>query len=464
MKVLRVFLALTILLSVMSLCSVSALALTEGDWEFKILDNQVTITKYIGSGGKVTIPENIAGCPVTAFGEKNGEHYSASGLFDNTGVTELVVNAKIKDVPIYFCSEEKALTKVVLPEGVERISNAAFRGCKSLESIYIPSTVKIIEPDVFNGCKALNYVTLPEGIECIGGGCFAGSGIIEIDLSNLKRPYQTRNERDMFSQCEQLKKVTLSPNVELLHYNMFLGCTALTEVIMPAGVKQIGERAFEGCTSLENVVFPSTLERIDSDAFRNAGIKQVVLPYGTKRLGISCFRECKNLEAVYVPDTVDEIYLNPINHSENAIIYCSADSYAAQHCREEEISFMTDNSVNSSIHVYYNGKRISFHSYGQNPEILEGRTLVPLRSIFEAMGATVEWNGDTKTATAKRGGVTVEITIGAGEIYKNGKAIAVDVPAQIVNDRTMVPARVIAEAFGAAVDWNANGRTVLISE
>lgn len=112
----------------------------------------------------------------------------------------------------------------------------------------------------------------------------------------------------------------------------------------------------------------------------------------------------------------------------------------------------------------YNGKRVSFHSYGQNPELLNGRTLVPLRSIFEAMGADVTWDNATNTAVAKRGKVEVKITIGASEIYKNGKVVTIDVPAQLMNDRTMVPTRVIAESFGALVEWNDSGRTVLITE
>lgn len=70
----------------------------------------------------------------------------------------------------------------------------------------------------------------------------------------------------------------------------------------------------------------------------------------------------------------------------------------------------------------------------------------------------------TYSALAKRNGIEVKIQIGANEMYKDGKAISVDVPAQLLNDRTMVPVRVIAEAFGADVEWNGNGRTVLITE
>ena len=80
------------------------------------------------------------------------------------------------------------------------------------------------------------------------------------------------------------------------------------------------------------------------------------------------------------------------------------------------------------------------------------------------MGAEVEWDAATNTAIAKRDGIDIIIQIGAPVIYKDNKAIELDVPALLLNDRTMVPVRVIAEAFGANVAWDGVGNTVLITE
>ena len=168
---------------------------------------------------------------------------------------------------------------------------------------------------------------------------------------------------------------------------------------------------------------------------------------------------------MYIPDTVQSIpWYGIIGGSDNCIVYCSADSYAAKFCKKNSISYLTDKSVNSLITVYYNGTRVSFHTYDQNPELINDRTLVPLRAIFEAMGADVNWDQATQTVTSTRNGVTIKLTIGSNTLYKNGQSVPVDVPAQIINDRTMIPVRVIAEAFGADVEWNANGRAVLINE
>ncbi|MBQ2926688.1 MAG: copper amine oxidase N-terminal domain-containing protein [Ruminiclostridium sp.] len=107
---------------------------------------------------------------------------------------------------------------------------------------------------------------------------------------------------------------------------------------------------------------------------------------------------------------------------------------------------------------------MSFGSYGQNPTIINSRTMVPLRSIFEAMGADVNWDNDTRTARGERNGTTVSIAIGSNVLYVNGRAVGLDSPACIINNRTMVPVRAIAEAFQATVDWDNPSRTVIIAE
>ena len=97
-------------------------------------------------------------------------------------------------------------------------------------------------------------------------------------------------------------------------------------------------------------------------------------------------------------------------------------------------------------------------------QIVEGRTLVPLRAIFEALGASVEWNGETSTVTSAKGDTNVKLTIGENKIYVNDEAKELDVPAQIIESRTMVPARAVAEAYGCAVEWDADTRTVIIKK
>ncbi|MBR5552345.1 MAG: copper amine oxidase N-terminal domain-containing protein [Clostridia bacterium] len=97
-------------------------------------------------------------------------------------------------------------------------------------------------------------------------------------------------------------------------------------------------------------------------------------------------------------------------------------------------------------------------------QIIDSRTMVPLRAIFEALGASVEWDDATKTVTSVKGDTTVKLTIGQASINVNGADKALDVPAQIVDSRTLVPVRAIAESFGCEVGWDDPTKTVTITK
>lgn len=105
---------------------------------------------------------------------------------------------------------------------------------------------------------------------------------------------------------------------------------------------------------------------------------------------------------------------------------------------------------------------------GDQPPILkDSRTLVPLRAIFEALGASVNWDADTETVTAEKDGTKIVLQIGSRNmsVTKEGveQSVTLEVPAQVTNGRTLVPVRAVAEAMDASVDWNAPERNVLIT-
>jgi len=114
----------------------------------------------------------------------------------------------------------------------------------------------------------------------------------------------------------------------------------------------------------------------------------------------------------------------------------------------------------SEIQILVNGVKVVADV---PPVIVDDRTLVPVRAIFEALGATVEWVPETRTAKAVRGQDTIEIQIDNPVMLVNGAEVALDVPAKIIDDRTMVPARAIAESFNLNVNWDGATRTVIIT-
>lgn len=114
-----------------------------------------------------------------------------------------------------------------------------------------------------------------------------------------------------------------------------------------------------------------------------------------------------------------------------------------------------------AIPVILNGVELACD---QPPLIVDGRTLVPLRAIFEGLGAAVDWDGATRTVTSTLDGTTIVMTVDSAVMYKNGEAVTLDVPAKIVNGRTMVPVRAVGEAFGADVRWDDATRTVYVTQ
>jgi hypothetical protein len=88
--------------------------------------------------------------------------------------------------------------------------------------------------------------------------------------------------------------------------------------------------------------------------------------------------------------------------------------------------------------------------------------LVPLRGVFEALGAQVRWLPAAREVRVVAGDKTVRLPIHASVAYTNGRRIPLEVPAQIVRGRTLVPLRFVAEALGAEVEWLPDQRLVQV--
>ena len=113
-----------------------------------------------------------------------------------------------------------------------------------------------------------------------------------------------------------------------------------------------------------------------------------------------------------------------------------------------------------NVTVVFNGEELEFDVA---PQIFNGRTLVPLRAIFEKVGALVEWDDATNTVTATKGDTVVILTIDSIYPTINGEIVELDQPGIIVNNRTLAPLRFVAEAFGGEVEWDPDSWTAYIS-
>lgn len=115
---------------------------------------------------------------------------------------------------------------------------------------------------------------------------------------------------------------------------------------------------------------------------------------------------------------------------------------------------------NNVITVFVDREKINFDV---NPVTENDRTLVPMRAIFEALGATVTWDETTQTAIAVKDVNTIKITIDSNIMYKNEESIILDVPARMIEDRTLVPIRAVSESLDASVDWIEETQQIIIT-
>lgn len=112
------------------------------------------------------------------------------------------------------------------------------------------------------------------------------------------------------------------------------------------------------------------------------------------------------------------------------------------------------------VYVKLNGVSINYTD--AQPQIMNQRAMVPFRQTAETLGATVEWNKETETATLRKGDRVVVHTMRSSVITVNGKASTFDTPSSVIQNRTMMPVRMLSEALGNPVTWDNSTRTVNI--
>lgn len=111
--------------------------------------------------------------------------------------------------------------------------------------------------------------------------------------------------------------------------------------------------------------------------------------------------------------------------------------------------------------VKVNGKEVKFDV---PPVIKDGRTLIPVRGLMNSLGATVAWDETTQTVTVTKDDKVVVLTLGSDVVLVNGQETKIDVPAQLISNRTLVPLRFLAETFGKIVKYDPETGEIDVNE
>lgn len=254
-------------------------------------------------------------------------------------------------------------------------------------------------------------------------------------------------------------------------------------IVIDEGVTYIGDNAFAWRASrdrapLDSITLPKSLAEIGDCTFSGAEMTKVVYynaencKYAGKSLnyGYGYFPRGKML---IIGDSVKSIGANVFyravgsdktSNTYSAVIYKGTreewQNVNVEKTGNEVLERMEFQPLAPLIRILINNK---FVTCDQPPAILEGRTLVPMRAIFEALGAEVSWAENTRTASGVKDGRTVSFTLGSNFIDIDGVKKELDVAAQSLNGRTLIPVRAVAEAFDCIVGWNAYKRYVTIA-
>ena len=266
-----------------------------------------TLTNYYGNGDLVQIPTNLK---ITEIGQ-----YAFSNYHYIPKEAHEITDDEPDTTKISFIGEN-TITKVIIPEGVEKIGPYAFANLTALESVELPSTLKYIEYGAFYGCTSLKSVKGLENVVTINKYAFQGcdlNGKLSLDsahaiadyaFASLTVMYYDQNGNEKYvTHSNDFTSVTISATLRSIGAYAFSGNTSLTEVEIKAEKIKLGEYAFSGCNKLTSI-----------------DINASVIPAGA-------FYECRNLTGVKLGKDVAAIGEYAFTGTKAAITVDEANPY-----------------------------------------------------------------------------------------------------------------------------------------
>ncbi|MBP3360873.1 MAG: leucine-rich repeat protein [Clostridia bacterium] len=269
-------------------------------------------------------------------------------------------------------------------------------------------------------------------------------GYVTVSGNDNLKDYSNTSPSPFTEDSENVNFVMAMTGVTGIGNNAFTYCAALGDAVLPSTVRYIGSQAFAGCTSLTSVI----------------------IPYGVTQIRNYAFADCKNLSSVYIPDTVTIIGESAFYGCDKLTIYAGEGSCARTYAQAEGIPIEYINGgqnqiidVLNNVKIIINGNELSL----KYPVVMKNNmTMIPLRTIFEAVGCTVTWNGAEQTAYASKNGESLGFRIGSAEVTSVSGPKQLDIPSALICGNTMVHIRAV-EKLGMNVVWDGSQQTITIT-
>ena len=273
-------------------------AVVQAQFTYTTNNGAITITKYTGSGGAVTIPNTTNGLPVTSIGD-------------------------------YAFARTTSLTSVTIPGSVTHIGTRAFAVCFSLTAIIMApanSYYSSLNGTLFNANQTtliqcpggiVGTYTIPGSVTQIGDAALAGCfGLTAIAVNATNASFRSvdgvlfNTNQATLVQCPggRAGSYAITNTVTNIGDSAFGGCISLTNITIPASVTRIGNEAFSDCTGLTNISIPGSVTNFGSGAFAGcSGLISVTISNGVTNIGNWAFNSCTNLTSIPIPGSVTSI-------------------------------------------------------------------------------------------------------------------------------------------------------------
>lgn len=291
-------------------------------------DHSITITKYIGTGGNVTIPSNINNQAVLSI--------ATNAFYRSTNLTSITIPDNITNIgarAFYSCSR---LTNALCGNGVVDLGSYVFYSCTSLTSVVLGNSIASINDSAFQACVNLDEIIIPDSVTNLGNYAFyACSNLASVSIGSGVYIVGT----NAFGYCVILGSIVWGSGVHAIRPSAFQYCTSLASVAIPDSVTSIGNGAFRFCSNMTNVTIGSGVTNIGLEVFISASLAEITVdasnpafrstngvlfskniadliqcpggkvgsysvPANVTNVGISAFYGCSGLTNIVIPDSV----------------------------------------------------------------------------------------------------------------------------------------------------------------
>jgi serine/threonine protein kinase len=307
-------------------------ATAQNQFTFTTNNGAITITKYTGSGGAVTIPSTIGGLPVTSIGDNAFEK--------STGLTSVSFPNSVTSIGGGAFARCSGLTSLSLPNSITSMGYGAFTQCPGLTNVTIPQGVTCIGLWAFSSCPGLTRVSIPSSVTSVWTPFVDSSGLISISVDAANPAYSSSEEGVLFNKdktclvnypagragsyvipnsvtkiggaafrgCSRLTNLTIPDSVTVIEGQAFYGCSGLSDVTIPKHLTSIADWSFHGCENFTSLTIPTSVTSIGGCAFNCCrGLTNITISTSVTNIEGSAFANCIRLTSVTIPASVTSI-------------------------------------------------------------------------------------------------------------------------------------------------------------